>query len=115
MTTDTFPKILGQEISLGKKKIRLVAMAKGAGMIQPDMATMLCFVLTDLAISPSLLNQLLKKAVDRSFNLITIDGDTSTNDLVLVMANGLAGNPILDDFKAPGMEPGSGSDPFKSG
>ncbi|MBA4394998.1 MAG: hypothetical protein C0407_15705, partial [Desulfobacca sp.] len=98
MTTDTFPKILSKELIIGRKKVHIVAMAKGAGMIQPNMATMLCFVLTDLAISPALLNLLLKKAVDQSFNRITVDGDTSTNDMVLVLANGLAANPLLDDF-----------------
>ncbi|MFH0786811.1 MAG: bifunctional glutamate N-acetyltransferase/amino-acid acetyltransferase ArgJ, partial [Pseudomonadota bacterium] len=104
MTTDTFPKILSQELIVGKKKVHIVAMAKGAGMIQPDMATMLCFVLTDLAISPDLLNLLLRKAVAQSFNRITVDGDTSTNDMVLVLANGLAGNPLLEDLKSPGAQ-----------
>lgn len=104
MTTDTFPKILSQELVVGKKKVHIVAMAKGAGMIQPNMATMLCFLLTDLAISPDLLDLLLRKAVDQSFNRITVDGDTSTNDMVLVLANGLAGNPLLKDLKSPGAQ-----------
>jgi glutamate N-acetyltransferase/amino-acid N-acetyltransferase len=102
MTTDTFPKILSKELVLGKKKVRIVVMAKGAGMIQPNMATMLCFVLTDAAISPALLDRMLKKAVERSFNRITVDGDTSTNDMVLVLANGLAGNTLLDKESSPG-------------
>jgi glutamate N-acetyltransferase / amino-acid N-acetyltransferase len=102
LTTDTFPKILSQELVIGKKKVHITAMAKGAGMIQPNMATMLCFVLTDLAVSPALLNLLLKKAVEQSFNRITVDGDTSTNDMVLVLANGLAGNPLLDKVESPG-------------
>ncbi len=97
MTTDTFPKLTSAEISIGKKKVHLLGMAKGAGMIHPNMATMLCFVLTDLAISPALLDGLLKKATAQSFNRITVDGDTSTNDMVLVLANGLAGNPLLED------------------
>ena len=80
----------------------MVGLAKGAGMIHPDMATMLCFVLTDLAVSPALLDQLLKRAIDQSFNRITVDGDTSTNDMVLVLANGLAGNPLLEDHKSAG-------------
>ncbi len=96
MTTDTFPKLLTKEISVGRKKVHIVGMAKGSGMIHPDMATMLCFVLTDLAVSPALLDRFLRKATDQSFNRITVDGDTSTNDLILVMANGLAGNPLLD-------------------
>jgi glutamate N-acetyltransferase/amino-acid N-acetyltransferase len=102
MTTDTFPKILAKELVLGKKKIHIVAMAKGAGMIQPNMATMLCFILTDAAISPALLDQMLKEAVDRSFNRITVDGDTSTNDMVLVLANGLAGNTLLKNKSGSG-------------
>jgi glutamate N-acetyltransferase/amino-acid N-acetyltransferase len=96
MTTDTFPKLVSEEISVGKKQVHIVGMAKGAGMLHPDMATMLCFVMTDLAVSPALLDLFLRKATDQSFNRITVDGDTSTNDLILVMANGLAGNPVLD-------------------
>ena len=102
MTTDTFPKLLSEEISIGRKKVHIVGMAKGAGMIHPDMATMLCFVLTDLAVSPALLDRFLRKATDLSFNRITVDGDTSTNDLILVMANGLAGNPLLDHPQSTG-------------
>jgi glutamate N-acetyltransferase / amino-acid N-acetyltransferase len=100
MTTDTFPKLISEEIFIGRKKVHLVGMAKGAGMIHPDMATMLCFVLTDLAVSPALLDRFLKKSTNLSFNRITVDGDTSTNDLILVMANGLAGNPVLDNPKS---------------
>jgi glutamate N-acetyltransferase/amino-acid N-acetyltransferase len=102
MTTDTFPKLVSKEISIGRKKVHIVGMAKGAGMLHPDMATMLCFVLTDLAVSPALLDRFLRKATDQSFNRITVDGDTSTNDLILVMANGLAGNPILDQPRTTG-------------
>jgi glutamate N-acetyltransferase/amino-acid N-acetyltransferase len=96
MTTDTFPKLISRELMIGGKKIHLTGMAKGAGMMHPDMATMLCFVLTDLAVSPALLSTLLKKSVDRSFHRITVDGDTSTNDTVLVLANGLARNTPLN-------------------
>jgi glutamate N-acetyltransferase / amino-acid N-acetyltransferase len=96
MTTDTFVKILSREIRINGKIVHLVGMAKGAGMIHPDMATMLCFVLTDLAIAPALLDDLLRGAADRTFNRITVDGDTSTNDTILVMANGLAGNTRLE-------------------
>ena len=113
MTTDTFPKILSREVPLGSRTGRIVGLAKGAGMIQPDMATMLCFVLTDVAVKVELLNQLLSEAVDRSFNRITVDGDTSTNDLVLVLANGRAGNPLIrfqekprSPTFLPGPEPG---------
>ena len=99
MTTDTFPKIVAREIPLGQRAGRVVGLAKGAGMIRPDMATMLCFVLTDVAVTPEVLNRLLADAVNQSFNCITVDGDTSTNDLVLVLANGRAGNPPLADPK----------------
>jgi glutamate N-acetyltransferase / amino-acid N-acetyltransferase len=102
MTTDTFSKLVSEEISIGREKVHIVGMAKGAGMLHPDMATMLCFVLTDLAVSPALLDHYLRKATDLSFNRITVDGDTSTNDLILVMANGLAGNPVLDNPQSSG-------------
>jgi glutamate N-acetyltransferase / amino-acid N-acetyltransferase len=100
MTTDTFPKIIAQEVPLGKRTGHLVGLVKGAGMIRPDMATMLCFVLTDVAVTPEILNRLLVEAADHSFNRITVDGDTSTNDLVLVLANGQAGNATLTDLKS---------------
>ncbi|MCU0579942.1 MAG: bifunctional glutamate N-acetyltransferase/amino-acid acetyltransferase ArgJ [Desulfobacterota bacterium] len=100
MTTDTFPKIMAQEVTLGKGTGHLVGLVKGAGMIRPDLATMLCFVLTDVAVTAEILNRLLAEAVDQSFNRITVDGDTSTNDLVLVLANGRAGNATLRDTKS---------------
>ncbi len=102
MTTDTFPKITSREVPLGKTHCRLVGIAKGAGMIQPHLATMLGFVLTDADVAPTWLNKLLQEGVKRSFNSITVDGDTSTNDLLLMMANGLAGNPKLENRKSPG-------------
>jgi glutamate N-acetyltransferase/amino-acid N-acetyltransferase len=96
MTTDTVPKIVsGQGIANGKP-FTLTGVAKGAGMIRPNMATMLCFLCTDVSASPEVLKAALSKAVDRSFNRITIDGDTSTNDMVLLMANGLSG-VVLED------------------
>ena len=101
MTTDTFPKITSREVTIGKARCRLVGIAKGAGMIQPHLATMLGFVLTDAAVAPTLLNELLREGADRSFNSITVDGDTSTNDLLLMMANGQAGNPTLDGPEKP--------------
>lgn len=97
MTTDTFPKSSSVEITLGGKKVYLAGIAKGAGMIKPNMATMLCFLLTDVAISPNLLNLALHNAIEQSFNTITIDGDTSTNDTALILANGLANNPKLEE------------------
>jgi glutamate N-acetyltransferase/amino-acid N-acetyltransferase len=92
MTTDTFPKVLARWIKIGGKTGTLVGICKGAGMICPHMATMLCFIMTDLKIGKSALNKALKDAVENSFNRITIDGDMSTNDTTLIMANGMAEN-----------------------
>lgn len=91
LTTDTVAKVTAYRGSAGGREFHLAGMAKGSGMICPDMATMLAFFFTDLAVSRPLLQQLLQRAVDQSFNLITIDGDTSTNDTVLLLANGAAG------------------------
>jgi glutamate N-acetyltransferase/amino-acid N-acetyltransferase len=94
MTTDSVPKTaLAQGVVEGKN-FTVAGVAKGAGMIRPDMATMLCFVCTDVDASPDILKETLVKAADRSFNRITIDGDTSTNDTVMVMANGMSGAVI---------------------
>lgn len=95
MTTDTFPKIASRKIVCDKKEIVISAICKGAGMISPKMATMLCFVMTDANIERDALDASLKSAVANSFNRITIDGDMSTNDTVLIMANGLAGNSLI--------------------
>ena len=94
MTTDTRPKTGAREGSVGGDSYRIVAVAKGAGMIRPDMATMLCFICTDADISYSDLQSALKRSVDGSFNRITIDGDSSTNDTVILMANGASGARI---------------------
>jgi len=94
MTTDTVPKmVFGQGVVEGKTFV-VTGVAKGAGMIRPDMATMLCFVFTDANAASDVLKEALVPAIDRSFNRITIDGDTSTNDTVLMMANGLSGAVI---------------------
>jgi glutamate N-acetyltransferase/amino-acid N-acetyltransferase len=95
MTTDTFPKEAAVHFTLGKKVVTIGGVAKGSGMIAPNMATMLAFITSDVAISQELLSKALHAANNRSFNRITVDGDMSTNDMVLVMANGLAGNPPL--------------------
>ncbi|MBI3583515.1 MAG: bifunctional glutamate N-acetyltransferase/amino-acid acetyltransferase ArgJ [Nitrospinae bacterium] len=95
MTTDIVPKITAVEYKYGRESIRIGGIAKGSGMIYPRLATMLAFITTDIAISPKLLNSALKESVDKSFNMITVDGDTSTNDTVLVLANGLAGNKMI--------------------
>ncbi|MBP2017110.1 glutamate N-acetyltransferase/amino-acid N-acetyltransferase [Symbiobacterium terraclitae] len=104
MTTDTFPKQTAVQVELGGVVATIGAMAKGSGMIHPNMATMLGFVTTDADVAPAALQQALQEATARSFNMITVDGDTSTNDMVIAMANGLAGNPTVvpgtPDFQA---------------
>jgi glutamate N-acetyltransferase/amino-acid N-acetyltransferase len=97
MTTDTRPKAVMQKAAHPGGQYTITAVAKGAGMIRPDMATLLCFACTDADIEPAVLKRILKQAADRSFNRITIDGDTSTNDTVLLLANGLSGLAIADD------------------
>jgi glutamate N-acetyltransferase/amino-acid N-acetyltransferase len=98
MTTDTSPKEMALSFKLGEsgeKEIFIGGIAKGAGMIHPNLATMFCFLTTDAAVTLDFLKTALKEAVDVSFNLITVDGDTSTNDMVLILANGLAGNETI--------------------
>ncbi len=92
MTTDTRPKEIAVEFSLGGKTCRLGGIAKGSGMIHPDMATMLVFLTTDAAVSPEMLKRALSSDVESTFNMLSVDGDTSTNDMVSIMANGMAGN-----------------------
>ncbi len=100
MTTDTFPKEVAVQFKAGGKTFRIGGIAKGAGMIQPNMATMLSFITTDAAIPRAALQRALTRAVNQSFNRITVDGDTSTNDTVIVLANGAAGKPPLAKFQA---------------
>ena len=97
MTTDTFEKTLALEIELSGKRVTIGAMAKGSGMIHPNMATMLSFITTDINISPTLLDKALKDSVNISYNRISVDGDTSTNDMVTILANGLAENNLIDE------------------
>ena len=92
MTTDTVDKQAAVEFTLGGKTCRLGGMAKGSGMIHPNMATMLVFITTDAAISPEMLRKALSSDVQETFNMVSVDGDTSTNDMVTLLANGLAGN-----------------------
>ena len=92
MTTDTMMKEIAVEFELGGKTCHLGGIAKGSGMIHPDMATMLVFITTDAAISSEMLNKALKGDIAGTFNMLSIDGDTSTNDMVTVLANGMAGN-----------------------
>ena len=101
MTTDTVPKTATATLILNGTEVHLFGMTKGAGMIMPDMATMLCFVLTDACISQAALQEIVRTGVEQSFNQITIDGDTSTNDTVLVMANGAAQNSELNEQDQP--------------
>lgn len=92
LTTDTFAKEGYVSFEIDGKQVNLAGIAKGSGMIHPDMGTMLCVICCDLAISPRLLQQALTKVVDQTFNMISVDGDTSTNDMVAIMCNGEAGN-----------------------
>ncbi len=100
MTTDTIPKEIAVEVEIDNTTVTIGGVAKGAGMIHPDMATMLCFITTDAAVEKDYLQDALKTAVDLSFNMISVDGDTSTNDTVLLMANGMAGNDGLHKSSA---------------
>lgn len=97
MTTDTFPKEVAVEFPIGKTVCRLGGMAKGSGMIHPNMATTLNFITTDAAVSPRMLQKALSEIVKVTYNCLSIDGDTSTNDMVCLMANGLAGNEEISE------------------
>ena len=97
MTTDTHEKEVAVEFEVGGKTVTIGGMCKGSGMIHPNMCTMLAFVTTDLAISKELLQEALSANVKDTFNMISVDGDTSTNDTLLLMANGLAGNPEITE------------------
>ena len=95
MTTDNAPKTAAASCRIGGRTVHVAGIAKGAGMIAPNMATMLCYVLTDADIAPAALRPMLRRAADETFHAITVDGDTSTNDTLLVLANGVAGNPRI--------------------
>jgi glutamate N-acetyltransferase/amino-acid N-acetyltransferase len=96
MTTDTRPKLLGVTSEVGGKTVRVRGIAKGAGMIHPNMATLLAFVITDATVPQEALSGIVKRAADRSLNAISVDGDTSTNDTLLVLANGASGSPATE-------------------
>ncbi|MFP8779301.1 bifunctional glutamate N-acetyltransferase/amino-acid acetyltransferase ArgJ [Hydrogenophaga sp. RWCD_12] len=98
MTTDTLPKAISRQALVGGKTVTVSGIAKGAGMIRPNMATMLGFVATDAAVAPALMNGLAKRLADVSFNRVTVDGDTSTNDSFVVAATGKAGNATVTDL-----------------
>lgn len=95
LTTDTFAKEGFLDFSIDGKEILMAGIAKGSGMIHPNMGTMLAFIVSDLAIEPKLLDEAVKKCVVKTFNMITVDGDTSTNDMVAVLCNGMAGNELI--------------------
>ncbi len=100
LTTDTFPKLATRRAKIGRAEVVINGFCKGAGMIQPDMATMLCFVFTDAAVEPAALHALVARAADRTFNCVTIDGDTSTSDTLIAFATGAAernGAPRIKD------------------
>jgi glutamate N-acetyltransferase/amino-acid N-acetyltransferase len=96
LTTDTKKKEIAVCFKLGNQEVKIGAMAKGSGMIHPNMATMLGFITSDISIKGELLQEALKQVVEKTFNMISVDGDTSTSDMVLLMANGLAGNKLID-------------------
>jgi glutamate N-acetyltransferase/amino-acid N-acetyltransferase len=101
MTTDTFVKEYALEFDFEGTRVRIGGMAKGSGMIAPNMATMLAFVTTDAAVAPGVLRTALSAAAGRSFNRISVDGDTSTNDMVAVLANGASGSRTLTESAGP--------------
>ena len=101
MTTDTRPKMMSVQGAVGGMQVTITGIAKGAGMIHPNMATMLAVLTTDAAISPDVLKLALRRAADQSFNRISVDGDTSTNDTVAILANGIAGNPFITHENTP--------------
>ncbi|MCI8865527.1 MAG: bifunctional glutamate N-acetyltransferase/amino-acid acetyltransferase ArgJ [Lachnospiraceae bacterium] len=100
MTTDTKPKEVAVQLEIGGKTVTVGGMCKGSGMIHPNMCTMLAFITTDLAISRGLLQEALSQDIKDTYNMISVDGDTSTNDTVLLLANGMAGNPEITEKNA---------------
>lgn len=97
LTTDTFTKSIHVELELGGRMVSIGGIAKGSGMIHPNMATMLSFIVTDASISKEILDRAFKESVEDSYNMISVDGDTSTNDMAIILANGEAGNPSIQD------------------
>jgi len=98
MTTDTIAKAISKQVMLGEQLVTITGMAKGSGMIRPDMATMLSYIATDAAVAQNVLDIMLKQAVAQSFNRISVDGDTSTNDACILIATGQANNALLSDI-----------------
>jgi len=102
MTTDTFPKLASRRVRVGGRLVTIAGIAKGSGMIEPRMATMLAFLLTDAPVAAPFLRRLLRTTADETFNRVSIDGETSTSDTVLLLANGVAGGAPLRDPRSPG-------------
>lgn len=104
MTTDAAKKESALSLQLGGKEVRMGAIAKGSGMVHPNLGTMLCFITTDCAITQEMLEDALRAVIKRTFNRVTVDGNTSTNDMCVILANGMAGNPLIewkdDDYAA---------------
>jgi len=101
MTTDTLPKAASRQVQIGGRTVTVTGISKGAGMIRPNMATMLGYVATDAVVAPHLMQELVREAADRSFNRITIDGDTSTNDSFLLIATHQAGHAPIEQLESP--------------
>ncbi len=104
MTTDLVSKEVAVQFEIDGRTVTIGAIAKGSGMIHPDMATMLCFITTDAAVSSECLGTMLRDAANQSFNMISVDRDTSTNDMALILANGKAGNNLINDNASPGYK-----------
>jgi glutamate N-acetyltransferase/amino-acid N-acetyltransferase len=102
MTTDTAPKLASTRIRIGARDVRIGGIAKGSGMIEPDLATLLSFLVTDAAVHPAYLRRVLREAADRSFNRVTVDGEGSTSDSVMLLANGASGAALLRGPGSPG-------------
>ncbi|HEY5658624.1 MAG TPA: bifunctional ornithine acetyltransferase/N-acetylglutamate synthase, partial [Myxococcota bacterium] len=102
MTTDTFPKLARATARVGGRTISVAGIAKGSGMIEPNMATMLAFILTDADVAPAFLRGVLRGVADESFNRVSVDGEGSTSDMLLLLANGAAGNPTLRSARSAG-------------
>lgn len=100
MTTDTYSKEIAVQLEIGGKTVTIGGMAKGSGMIHPNMATMLAFITSDVCIKRELLDEMLKQSIQTTYNMVSVDGDTSTNDTVIVLANGMAGNAEITEKNA---------------